>query len=267
MTGSTPSMPDNPFDGCLAKLARAKFLLRELTRQANDPANEQRYGVTFHIDSEAQEIVIKGSVPRDLFIELSVLAGEVVHQLRSSLEHAVWQLVVHNGGSPKDGLTGFPVYWDKAQYLKRGRPKIGGINTAAAAIIEGLQPFRPDYSSDPLYLLNEMWNRDKHRLLNVALVKPIAFQVALLHRSSGRFLPLPIIDLPPGQIKDGAELHRLRLPREYSPQMEVVGQMAWTFGFEDAGPAGGKPFPGLLTQLVDFTEGIIKQLVGTANRL
>jgi hypothetical protein len=60
----------------------------------------------------------------------------------------------------------FPVRINQADYIRRGLRQIKGINSSAATIIEGLQPLNSGDTSAPLYILNRLWNRDKHQILN-----------------------------------------------------------------------------------------------------
>ncbi len=39
----------------------------------------------------------------------SVVVGDVIHNLRSALDHLAWQLVILDGGQPNDS-TQFPIY-------------------------------------------------------------------------------------------------------------------------------------------------------------
>jgi hypothetical protein len=44
-----------------------------------------------------------------------VLAGEALHHLRSSLDHAIWAAALRNTSSPADRIQ-FPIYEKKAAY-------------------------------------------------------------------------------------------------------------------------------------------------------
>ena len=73
--------------------------------------------------------------------------GEIAHNLRSSLDHAINEMTVIESGRPLDH-TEFPVFDDEARFLgntKRGQPtrgsglfKIRGINEEAMAIVQQL---------------------------------------------------------------------------------------------------------------------------------
>ena len=90
----------DPFEGWRAKLNRAKFHLAQLTTEVAAGEKQGLYGITTCDDSKTGECVIKASLPQDLFIHYSILAGEVVHQARSSLDHLIWQLIIQSHWCP-----------------------------------------------------------------------------------------------------------------------------------------------------------------------
>ncbi len=92
--------------------------------------------------------------------------GAVAHALRSSLEHLAWQLVIANEGSPNNA-THFPIY--------RRRPNnggtvgvMGGVASAALAIIEVAQPYNGTADGKKLGAIHDLDVFDKHRELVVA---------------------------------------------------------------------------------------------------
>jgi hypothetical protein len=103
-----------------------------------------------------------------LGVRLNTLIGEFLHNLRSSLDHLAWQLVLHNGGQPTEG-TSFPILKVGPTPDKKGqqRPPYvdGGMSSDALALIEAAQPYKQGagYASSPLWVLNQLWNIDKHR--------------------------------------------------------------------------------------------------------
>jgi len=75
-------------------------------------------------------------------IELNIIAGEAVHQLRSALDHLIWQLVDKKTRGPD---TAFPFYKTRALYKADPRGKIKGIASKAKHILDTIklssQPF------------------------------------------------------------------------------------------------------------------------------
>jgi hypothetical protein len=137
---------------------------------------------------------------------------------------------------------------------------IEGLHPNAIAIIEGLQPIKLDFKTDPLYILNELWNRDKHRLLNFASVRFLAFKESYIY-PSGRYSESPTLDAV-AVVEDGAEIGRFRPPSDITPEVKVYPQIDYSgLIFQDAGPATGHQVLEILPQLVQFTESIVNNLI------
>lgn len=93
---------------------------------------------------------------------LAVISGDVLHNLRSALDHLVWQLVLANGGKPNSN-TAFPV-WHSESKFKSSRPGYAkGVSQAALDILYGLKPYKG--GNDALWRIHQLDIVDKHRLL------------------------------------------------------------------------------------------------------
>jgi len=240
------------------KLDRADLHLKELRDEVNS-GKHQAGGIGYRIDYEKQQLVVF-TEPNDVGLRWSAIAGEVVHQSRSALDHIVWDLIVDNGNTPPD-RSGFPVYWEEAKYNDGVDGMIGGINEQARRIIDGLQPFGPDYASDPLYLLNEMWNRDKHRLLNINTFAIQALRVSFRFPDRWRAI---MVNFPEGPLPERAEIERRDLGFDLPREVPVYGSVAVNHKFV-GGPADGKSFLGTLSELRKFTKSVVDKLVATAS--
>ncbi len=99
---------------------------------------------------------------------LNTIVGEHLHDLRSALDHLAWQLVLKAGGKPTD-KTGFPIKDTDPGTDKKGRPRTpgvsGGVSAPARTLIRVAQPYQlgARYIEHPLWLLQQLWNIDKHR--------------------------------------------------------------------------------------------------------
>lgn len=111
-----------------------------------------------------------------------VIVGEIIHDLRSALEHLVWQLVEIGNGQPDHHHT-FPLY-ERPESCDSFRERacrpatwpdgthgpLFGIPDDAVSVIEACQPY---HRADTLMLaeLHAWWNTDKHQaLVPVALL-------------------------------------------------------------------------------------------------
>jgi hypothetical protein len=123
---------------------------------------------------------------------IAVWCGEVVYQLRSALDHLVFDLVKLNPSKIKLSKSWhrncqFPLLTKVPE--KKGSPPIRyttplpynffekdlpGITTSAFAVIEALQPYYGGNGPTQLGWLAELSNIDKHRHLNI--INPQAYQ-------------------------------------------------------------------------------------------
>src|SRR5258708_22278191 len=94
--------------------------------------------------------------------EIPLIAGEVIQNLRSALDHVAYRLA----GTKANQDTAFPIAKSKVEYerkdgLRSRRTK--GMSAAAIAAIDAVQPYGG--GNDVLWHLNALNNIDKHRLI------------------------------------------------------------------------------------------------------
>ncbi|MBD8205180.1 hypothetical protein IFU08_09310 [Microbacterium sp. CFBP 8790] len=159
-------IPDQ-LEGVVAKILRAGALLAEIDQLAlqfmmgNSPTfdvvpnlTHRSYTVTAHVPSPP--------------LSIAVMFGEVLHNLRSCLDHVARLLVLAAGGTPVDKpprATSFPILLDAPS---RSLGVFPGIRPEALEAIESLQPYRSaEGERHPLWRLSILNNIDKHRLLHV----------------------------------------------------------------------------------------------------
>lgn len=109
-----------------------------------------------------------------------VLLGDYIHNLRSTLDHLIWQLVILNTGKEPTGRQNqFPIASRGTQYWcarKNGQPSmrdsaLANVADEHRAIIDQLQPYRRGNGAqdDPLDIIGSLSNIDKPRLVHPAL--------------------------------------------------------------------------------------------------
>lgn len=156
--------------GAYAKLDRAdehfKLLESELhafvqgTEDAASGKLQQFDGQTYYV-MEASRV---NPVP----LRVGLILGDAIQNLRSALDHTVWQLVLLHGGEPNVGNQ-FPIFTrppEDGRSLARWNRSVRAIPGPDLAMIEHVQPHRrEDPSLHPLSVLAELSNTDKHRLI------------------------------------------------------------------------------------------------------
>lgn len=154
--------------GVRAKVARALELLLQLDEQLHAYLDTDPLAAVQELRNGGRDIAVSLRVTRQPPVELSLLVGEVAHQLRSALDHLAYGFVLAAGNTPTT-RTSFPVATERpAKQLSVA----GGIRPKALAAVEALQPYqRPDPEQHPLHTLNTLWNIDKHRHLHLTTLQ------------------------------------------------------------------------------------------------
>lgn len=159
-----------------AKIERARSELRLLKADIAEFCDERaRLIVCEECDDERERWVYRGDTPRAP-IQWSIRAGEFAYNLRSALDHLVWQLVMVSGSSP-GRHTEFPIQSHDSRNLSNFNRNLSGVSGTAKRYIRSVQPYQiteRDYPSvtdriaKGLEMLNELCNMDKHRHLAIA---------------------------------------------------------------------------------------------------
>jgi len=99
--------------------------------------------------------------------DISVIAGDVIHNLRSALDHLAWHLVEASGKTPGN-WTGFPIFdpdsfktkKDKTGFFER---KVQGMNSKVVDAIKVVKPYKG--GNNVLWTIHNLNIVDKHHLL------------------------------------------------------------------------------------------------------
>ncbi|MGE3191313.1 MAG: hypothetical protein AB7N90_16640, partial [Vicinamibacterales bacterium] len=200
----------------------------------------------------------------------SLLTGEVLYQLRSALDHLVYQLVVSKTKEPPTFKSAFPIVGRGTMGKKRWTSAVeeyeactsrlkDGISPAALKMIDELQPLKRGaaYKDDPLWMLQELNNIDKHRFLHLAVISVSSYGVSVNvhgHTYEGTYRPGIAIE-------NGAELGSLLItggPPFRNEEVRVDGHLTVQVAFDDVVGERNVPLIPRLTQLADYVDGVVK---------
>jgi hypothetical protein len=171
-------MSPYPLAGCEEKLKRASFhfeVLDELIFQFFE-TKPQAYRVVTEIDKESSRYLGRVRISRELPLQWSVVVGDYLQNLRATLDHLIWQLVLANEKKPGFGNS-FPIF-DKLPPEDPSHPDrerwerhIRGLHPDAARFIDFCQPYKGIHGPGVHTLtgLRILSNEDKHRVLVPAL--------------------------------------------------------------------------------------------------
>lgn len=167
-------------------------------------------------------------------LRVGVFLGDIVHNLRSALDHLFWALSCRYLGIAKTERmyksVQFPIE-DGSQGLANKRKHFGGIPSVQWAVIDGAQPYdRADPAHLALRALRELSNRDKHRALNPLLMRSvfIEFDTRVLATDATTDFDFPDSTeraLGDQHLEVGTQVVRVGLPEEVDSQVEEAGHI------------------------------------------
>jgi hypothetical protein len=252
----------DPLEGPLLKIQRADQHIDNLERALQAFRDDNPYTIGRTHDHNTQRLFFFFENCKPLAPEFSILVGEALYQLRSSLDYLVWQLFVKDRIAPPP-KSGFPIFTTPQGYKARAGTMIKGIGAGASKRIESFQPFQSakPHTEHPLWVLQELNNTDKHRLLIVARaivsfrttvevrMKLDAFDVA---RKQVRFSPnlrTPLI------IEDGTQLGSILTD---NPEKEVDFKFATEIAIKEVALTKDYAALPLLKQLSRYVGAAVK---------
>src|SRR5438132_511468 len=157
-----------------AKLNRAREHFNDLRETARRFTEEyQQSAIRFERDTETGDGLLE-FLHIDPPITLSMILGDCIEDLRSALDHSVYELARRRKGDDWGGLgrSEFPIFADRELYGHKGSSKISGVAEIQRAFIQTIQPYNRGHGKmamllDPiregLGILHELSRIDKHR--------------------------------------------------------------------------------------------------------
>ncbi|MGH2500811.1 MAG: hypothetical protein ACRDF0_12090 [Candidatus Limnocylindria bacterium] len=198
------------FEGPKAKLTRAVEHLDTLRIEAERFLGSDAYSAVRHIDPKNGDHVWRMKIDQPAPVRLGVLLGDVVHNLRSGLDHLAWQLALIRTPTPRN-TTAFPIFFlantgpAGKGFNPDGRKTLLDLPEDAQKVIESVQPYqRPGSLSLALWLLYKMSITDKHRFILAPLGRLRGASIPISHAA-----PLGSIVLGMRECDEGGELLRI----------------------------------------------------------
>ena len=222
------------------KSERARKQLRDLQSAIHRYREHKPYGMTAAVEQQRGEsdYVFRFQVNRPIPDSFVLIIGDIVHNLRSALDHAIWALYVARWPSYNGTNLYFPITDTKAAFDAATKRHIKAVGKRRGAIIGDIQPY--ETGSDALTALHAIDIVEKHRAINIlgATASPTSLRVkygrAGLVLGPGEQMPISVIPAE-RRIVDGAEAYRLPLKRlGPNPQVEVSSE--WDVQFVFVGP-------------------------------
>jgi hypothetical protein len=245
--------------GPRGKTKRAKQHVNELEAAIAEFFGTNPYEVGAEDDPEAGQRVYKltkAEAPPDC---LALIAGDIVHNLRASLDLVVWQLVEVNGKTPGKS-DGFPINESAQAFEPGGIAKVKSrISNEAVKVVRAVKPYKG--GNDALWRLHHLDIADKHRILFVVGSSYRSFKPALppMLLPDGTEIPFefPGFLIPEDKmfpLEEGDEIYREPLNHETKDKPQFRFEIA----FGQGEVVEGEPILPALNDLVGATEQTIE---------
>ena len=267
-----PTVTATVLVGVSLKLSRAYHLLNQLNEAvgADRERNRPLAGV-FDPRYQAHALFYEGDPPPAAW---GVMAGDVVHDARSALDHLVACLVVANGKQPL-AANSFPLFGSEVRYRAevsrrdptRGPDPLTGLTANQRGIVAECQPFAGRRAREaqraPLLQLHRLWNVDRQRLVDVGVSFDGSRDLEVVVEPESWFSVRQIsLHAEPGTlIEPGASVASISVIRHPGTPAHVglrlVSRLKTAVAFGPAGPGGpATTVNGLAAILADALDAV-----------
>jgi hypothetical protein len=170
--------------GCDDKLRRADEHYDAMDDEIGGFHKAKLHSLVREVEKDGLEHVAYLRMPNPPDIaHWGLLLGDFVHNLRSALDHAVYELAARGSGQdppPTHNLLQFPIADDETKWEKAlGRSQLLGVPAAAVDVIHAAQPYKrgDDLAVEPLVLIRDNDVADKHRFVVPTLMNAAAMAI------------------------------------------------------------------------------------------
>ena len=218
--------------GCRAKIERAhehgKGLQAEVDFALRPESKLIQLGAKLDRQS-GYHVYRVATMPEAWMRRAGLVIGDIVHNLRSALDHLFWQLYCAHHGVPQDEWEAikvqFPIDDKPKTFAKRRKDRFDKIPDRQWTIIARAQPYEgPDMDTVAIKMIRDLSNRDKHRVLTPILLR--SQQRLILHNKNSVIArarsPLDLTHAAK-RLEVGAEVMRVVLAEHADDEMEVAG--------------------------------------------
>lgn len=242
--------------GCWEKVDRAKHHLDSLDAEFRPGPKNDLYKALTYSDPHGN-LIFEARIAARVLVRWGVIAGEVAHDLRSALDHAMCALVRRTIPDSDCAYLYFPIYTKRLANGERRNELVSIADPKAEAIIEGVQPCHALDGPEmhPLWLLHLLNRWDKHRMVQVAALR-LGFPVdAAPPDQAAKIIQLNVARTT---LKDHTTVYSYKV--NMPPAVEMKRQPILVIGFDGPGPVAGEPMLPLLGGMGRAVEDILTKL-------
>jgi hypothetical protein len=159
----------------LLKTERAHKHIRDLKDAVNTCYAENAYSVAGKLDPKTKKVIYYVAVEPQIPTPITLITGDIFHNLRTALDHLAWQLVIAAGNQPFEGSTGFPICDSATFYKSTFSGQVKGMDETVIDALRAMQ-MHENGRGHSFWQLHRIDKIDKHRLLI-----PVASRVKALN--------------------------------------------------------------------------------------
>jgi len=165
----------------LTKVERAKKHISDLQVACKAFFDTNPYVIGTYSDLKTRDSVYYLVSDATIPTEISVIAGDTLQNLRSSLDHLAYQLfLIHNARNVSTHRVYFPIAKSLDKYNEQRAVIMKGMGQRALDGLDALKPYKG--GNETLWRLNQLNNTDKHRLLITVGLTNLAHSMTLTQR-------------------------------------------------------------------------------------
>lgn len=147
-----------------SKINRAKQLKKELQEELDSFFAQHPYKIDTKLDPQSKRLIYYLTKADKVPEEISLITGDIIQNLRSSLDHLAYKLFTVVPGNKTEGRhIYFPIADNFDQYEKDKDRKTEGLDQRARDLIDAIKPYKE--GNKILWKIHKLNNIDKHRLL------------------------------------------------------------------------------------------------------
>jgi hypothetical protein len=235
------------------RLARADEELKTLQNEVRDYLRKKPYTVEIKPDPNfpnRRRLVVRidDEIPEPIPIRIS----ECVHHWRAALDNFAYIISRRHSGHTSG--SEFPIFLNAAMFSEQTRTgglptrpsglhKIRGMKPSAQTVIERLQPYNGGQVTDPLWMLHELSNADKHRLPHSCGSVVEGSKYTIRHLEPG--VQVTKVRWVLGPVISGTTVGYLYVVKSGDPDAKMTVDVTLTYrvAFQDRTNDAGQPLP------------------------
>jgi len=205
--GSYRSVVDVP-PGVVAKLDRADKHIIDLGKVVEDFLAPEPFGAERAVSADGREHIVSWTRTAKIPVEISLIAGDVVHNLRSALDHLAVEIERASARTAGHELTAheerrpqFPVALTTGEFDRQTKRYFKYASSATIDVLRAFQPcslLTQEPKNSFLYQVSELDNADKHRVLSGTPITPVAVSTGWPKDRSWTWIDGPPLPFAPG---------------------------------------------------------------------